>query len=37
MTDDHWQECDMPECRNRVPRSLAICDECHGPSRGEGR
>lgn len=34
---DHWQRCEIPDCRNRVPVSKAICDECHGPNRGDER
>lgn len=22
----HWQECEMPECLNEVPKAKGICD-----------
>jgi predicted nucleic acid-binding Zn ribbon protein len=24
----HWQQCEMPECLNEVPKAKGICDEC---------
>jgi hypothetical protein len=30
MPHDYWQECEIPDCRNEVPKAKAICDECHG-------
>jgi len=27
---DRWQLCEIPECRNEVPRAKGICDECMG-------
>jgi hypothetical protein len=26
----HWQECEIPECTNRVPSAKGICDDCTG-------
>jgi hypothetical protein len=23
----HWQECEIPECRNEVPKAKGICDD----------
>jgi hypothetical protein len=28
-SNEYWQECEMPECTNEVPKAKAICDECH--------
>lgn len=30
---DSWQVCEIPECRNEVPKSKGICDECSGDGR----
>jgi len=32
-TPSSWQQCEMPECQNDVPRAKAICDECAGLSQ----
>jgi hypothetical protein len=27
MSLKHWQECEIPECRNEVPKAKGICDD----------
>jgi len=29
----HWQECEMPDCFNDVPKAKGICDDCAGGGR----